>query len=1176
MSKKFLFLISFVLVLSVASTSYGAGYTDPCVIGNWEDSNDGWLIDPCAPVGTTTEFNDTVGVTLDGNSLKLYVPEPNWQRAIYLQLDDMNLVDEFFSSDIFSVDVTRLVGEWSNDVNYAGLQLVVNANSVSGVVWQDLGGRVFWSPPDGNATQTAKWDYSATKALIDEATVSYLEFIIITNYDPCSTPPRGTYYLDNAQLRAYAGVIGDWENKMDGWAIWTEAPNGTTTDYNDTNGVTLNNYSLKLYVPQREDPEADTQSALYIQLDDAGLVDDFFRNSFFSVDVTRLAEEWGDPNATTSIGLIVNADSNAGSVFQSLGEILWWSPGDGNNPRTARWNYSAPKAQIDKDSISWLEFIIVASYDDVNYTSGTYYLDNAQLLPKAGYIVIGDWENTDDGWIEWTDPQPTIGPPKYTYVPTGATLNSKAVKMIPDDGYDQCLANKLQLNGLVAEGLANNKFSIDVTWDANDWKGDGEATVELIINESDTGNGSGIGWVGLGPPDEDTGNPDDPGVWDPCDFPGVHTRTMTWDYSYLIPDMAVTPDVGWFELILVTTYGGGYDADGNNPGNFYFDNARLTDGPKAGNPRPANGATDVRKKPTLSWRPGRYVDKHDVYFSTDETAVTDANRANDPCGVLASEDQNDNSYVPGELEFNTTYYWRVDEVNMADEPITMWKGDIWSFTTGVFIVVEDFDSYAEEPDLEDVWKDLKDNGTGAQIALEKTDPVRYGNSMLYESGMGAPDVAEAYANTTSLGIGSDWTTGGVEALVLYFYGDADNDDAIDQMYVKLHDADSNAKVIYDGDMNDINEPEWHEWNIDLDDFGSAGVTLTNVTRITIGFYDSTSDKADVYFDDIRLYLRRCVLSKRSDDFAKADYFPTSTISGDCEVGYQELEMMIDDWLIDDDIIYTQDPCTAGLVAYYPMDEGAGDTLDDATGDANHDGELVGGVTWTSGVMDSNGINVDGGDADPESRVLIGEWNPAEPNGQLTLAIWAKWAGQKAETGRCQGLIGKRNGWGSSTVMFMFEVNTNGNSGGFAFRQFSGGVYSPENIMIPFIDEWAHLAATFDGTTAILYLNGDEVASGSFSFGGGTDVGMAIGNTTSNEYWSEAFNGDLDEAYIFNRVLEPNEIAYLADTTPEDGEVYTPVPSVAELYSAEAHGYRTVNFKDFAIMAEMWLKEGMFP
>jgi hypothetical protein len=1172
MSKKILFLISFVLVVTLASSSYGQAI----VVGNWENIMDGWAKDPCAPAGTTTSYSAT-GVTLDTKSLKLSVPEPNWQRAIYLRLQDKGLVDDFFNNDTFSVDVTRLPGEWTGPGGYSGVDLVVSANSVSGPVFQALGGKIWWSPGDGNNPQTATWDYSAIKALIDPCSVSYLELIIATNYDADFTA-GGKYYLDNALLAPPAPVppqIGDWELRRDGWAIWpgpNPPPVGTTIDYNDTTGVTLHGNSLRLKVP-----DGGVQRVLYIQLHKQGLVDDFFSNSSFSVDVTRLANEWtpGAAGAFSGVELIVNASSDAGAVFQNLGGRVWWSPGDGNGPKKALWDYSATKSQIDPCSVSYLEFIIVTNFDDVNYTEGTYYLDNAKLIPRTGYTVIGDWENAGDGWIEWTDPQPPIGPPKYTYVTTGATLNSKAVKVIPDGAYDQGLAIKLQNNGLFAEGLANNKFSIDVTLVRDEWKGNGGACgVELVLNEQ------GVGWVGLGPPDIDTNNPATPGRWDPDTEPNgtVHTTRMVWDYSSYVPRMAPP---GWFEFILVTTYDTAYDEDGNHPGNFYFDNARLTDGPKASDPTPANGATDVENKPTLSWRIGRYADTHDVYFGTDEAKVTDANRTSHP--DVNYNNVSDNSYVPGNLEFKTTYYWRVDEVNMADDP-NMWKGDVWSFTVGDYAIVENFNSYADDTALQNVWK----GGGGAQISLQlgenDANLVRDGNSMNFTFDNYYAFYSEAYANTASLpsGIGSNWTAVGVKALDLYFYGQADND-ANEQMYVKLTDGDGtphSKTVMYDGDKNDIKKAEWQVWHIPLSAF--TGVNPANVKKIAIGFGDGIDPgyswgNSTVYFEDIRLYLGgRCILSKRSADFAKVDYAPLGS-GGDCVIDYQELELMVGDWLVEDGgYIATKNPGTNGLVAYYPLNEGSGTTTDDASVN-DHNGTFVGGVSWVSpGFMGASNINVNG---TALSKVSIGTWNPAAPDGKLTLALWIKWGGPY-EAGQPQGLIAKREDWSGSRMMFEFECDTPDTPayrGTFALRSFSRGVFSPTGILTPLIGQWAHVASTFDGTTARLYLNSAEVASGAFSFSSMTTAMMCLANNQEGQYWGPGvFKGDMDEVRIFNRALEPNEIAYLADTTPGDGEIYTPLTSIAELYSGEPKGSRIVNFKDFAVLAKIWLEEDLFP
>jgi hypothetical protein len=101
----------------------------------------------------------------------------------------------------------------------------------------------------------------------------------------------------------------------------------------------------------------------------------------------------------------------------------------------------------------------------------------------------------------------------------------------------------------------------------------------------------------------------------------------------------------------------------------------------ASNPNPING--DVPRDTVLSWTPGDFADKHNVYFGT---VFDDVNTAsvNNPLGVLVSPGQSQSTYNPGILDFNQTYYWRVDEVNAPPTDSTVFKGDVWSFTVEPF------------------------------------------------------------------------------------------------------------------------------------------------------------------------------------------------------------------------------------------------------------------------------------------------------------------------------------------------------------------------------------------------------------------------------------------------------------------------------------------------------------
>jgi hypothetical protein len=207
-------------------------------------------------------------------------------------------------------------------------------------------------------------------------------------------------------------------------------------------------------------------------------------------------------------------------------------------------------------------------------------------------------------------------------------------------------------------------------------------------------------------------------------------------------------------------------------------------------------------------------------------------------------------------------------------------------------IIDNFDSYGSDGELQNVWH------PNPSFVWLNTDPnfVCEGNSMKYEY----EEYAEVEVNTEDLPyqIRSDWTVEGVKALVLYFYGDPCN--SILPMYVKLIDGSDNEGVVTYGDNseepNDLCAAGWHEWNIDLEDFNSAGVDLTNIQYLYLGFGEGNGS-GTVYFDDIQLYRPRCVLSKRSADFAKFDYAPAGDPAGDCVIDYRELEIMAGNWLM---------------------------------------------------------------------------------------------------------------------------------------------------------------------------------------------------------------------------------------------------------------------------------------
>jgi hypothetical protein len=470
------------------------------------------------------------------------------------------------------------------------------------------------------------------------------------------------------------------------------------------------------------------------------------------------------------------------------------------------------------------------------------------VYPGTG-VVIGDWEDSFDGWVVSPPGAATLG-----FSPTGATLNSKSLKVTVPGGF---WILRLNLNPGQLEALkANDLLAIDVTWVASEWEGQSWSQVQKTAF-----NSTATGWSELNYPDSDTANPDDPGAWPSPLFPDIDTRTLTWDYTGI--DVTSIAPGSWTQINISQNH----DPE-VGPGIYYFDNARLINVRRASNPQPTYQETDIRIEPILKWTPGRYAVTHNVYLGTNIDEISDVNIAN-----LAGYPNvihgtvNTAVFQSTPLEFNTKYYWRVDEVNEA-HPDQLWKGDIWNFTTGNYIVVDDFESYNDiNPDQEGsrriylVWTDGYDNPSvnGSTIGYPdpsiadgehfvETEIVHGGNQscpLFYDNTVAG--YSEATVNTNDLTVKSDWTRGDVKILRVWFYGDPNNA-TTEQLYVKLN----NTKVLYDGDAANLAKPQWTQWDVDLP---VLGINLTNISQFGIGLErkGAIGTSGVLFFDDIRLY-----------------------------------------------------------------------------------------------------------------------------------------------------------------------------------------------------------------------------------------------------------------------------------------------------------------------------------
>ncbi len=113
-----------------------------------------------------------------------------------------------------------------------------------------------------------------------------------------------------------------------------------------------------------------------------------------------------------------------------------------------------------------------------------------------------------------------------------------------------------------------------------------------------------------------------------------------------------------------------YDVQASKNARFGYPTVTITSVPVgvARFPIPDNNEQGISPEVTLAWSPGEGAVSHNVYFGTDPTPDMGEFKGN----------YEQASYQPAaSLDFNTTYYWRIDEVLGDTSEV---EGVVWSFT----------------------------------------------------------------------------------------------------------------------------------------------------------------------------------------------------------------------------------------------------------------------------------------------------------------------------------------------------------------------------------------------------------------------------------------------------------------------------------------------------------------
>jgi hypothetical protein len=558
-------------------------------------------------------------------------------------------------------------------------------------------------------------------------------------------------------------------------------------------------------------------------------------------------------------------------------------------------------------------------------------------------------------------------------------------------------------------------------------------------------------------------------------------------------------------------------------------------------PVPIDGAVNVPTDIVLSWSPGYYSGKHNVFFAEDLYDIGPrASPISDPI-----QPQDINNYDPNGLELDKTYYWRIDEVNDTNT----WSGNIWSFKTADHIVVDDFEHYnylnPNDPNsnrFSDVWKQ-------ANVTL-CTEPTR---------GCGKKTMAFYYyyyctsvysEAVRTFSPAQDWAAAGVKVLELFFLGSSYNNTA--QMYLVLNDGNSETIIPYSGDANDIRIPAWQPWRIELHNL--SGLNLSNIESIAIGFCSEidkpySSGIGNVYFDDIRLYSSICMEENRS----KADF------DCDCEVGFRDLEKMADEWL---DSSHKQLSITTpnSPLAWYKFDNDTQDSIGSAHGQINSSPVYTQGVHGQAISFEINGDYVElTGVSDLFAIITKG----------LTIAFWQYGTDSShlTDTICCTNYI-----YGQENPAIAINLGCWKQPGKYIWDcgypwSFSNRLSGNHRHKSEWSGRWNHWTFTKDFITGTMqiFLNG-------FLYDSRTGSNSPISEIKSfviGSGWYGSYDGLIDDFQIYDYALSQTEAAYLA--TNGTGIIDLPLITPADLLKDDH-----IDFKDFAILADSWLENQLIP
>lgn len=208
---------------------------------------------------------------------------------------------------------------------------------------------------------------------------------------------------------------------------------------------------------------------------------------------------------------------------------------------------------------------------------------------------------------------------------------------------------------------------------------------------------------------------------------------------------------------------------------------------------------------------------------------------------------------------------------------------------------------------------------------------------------------------------------------------------------------------------------------------------------------------------------------------------------------------------------------AGLIGYWPCDEGEGTDVHDVSGNGHH-GEILGGATWVDGVS-GGGLLLDGSN----DCVKVPDHTDLDLLESFSICAWfyvtehrgAHIVSRNAAGANYQYTLGT----GSPDLAVLYGATYNSDQGTAVFS---------ETGVLP-LEAWCFGVYVYDGTEiGLYYYNGSEIAAVDSALLGVTppsiNADLYFGTRRTSSGW---FAGRIDEVRVYDRPLTEAEISYLA-------------------------------------------------